>query len=243
MAWTIRDEVPRIGGIDVLVVLPTYNEAANIFEVIRRLHRACPDAQVLVIDDSSPDGTAEVAGGIAAEIDQVELLLRPTKSGLGSAYREGFRRGLADGYDAVVEMDSDLSHSPEALPTLLAELDSPNSQSADLVIGSRYVPGGSIPAWSRHRRFLSRWANRYTALMLGNRIGDSTSGFRVYRSTVLAAIDLNAVRTSGYAFQIEMVRRVLAAAARLLKYRSPLVSVHRAIRRCPVRSCWKPWPG
>ncbi|NCG38398.1 MAG: glycosyltransferase [Actinobacteria bacterium] len=196
----------------VLVVLPTYDEVANIEEVLRRLHAAVPDAHVLVVDDSSPDGTADLAEKVAKELGSedglrlVEVMRRPSKSGLGSAYREGFRYGLINGFDVMVEMDSDLSHDPAALPSLLQAVD----DGADLSIGSRYIPGGSIPDWSWHRRALSRWGNRYAGFVLGNDIADSTSGFRAYRSSALAVVDFHAVRADGYGFQIEMAYRVIA---------------------------------
>ncbi len=193
-------------AVRVLVVLPTYDEAANIEEVLRRLHSASPDARVLVVDDSSPDGTADVAERVGEELGVVEVMRRPAKSGLGSAYREGFKQGLINGFDVMVEMDSDLSHDPAVLPTLLAAVE----EGADLAIGSRYVPGGSIPDWSWYRRALSRWGNRYAALVLGISVNDATSGFRAYRSEALAAIDFHTIRADGYGFQIEMAHRVLA---------------------------------
>lgn len=189
----------------VLVVLPTYQESANIEEVLRRVRGAVPSASVLVVDDSSPDGTADIAQQIGHEIGLVEVLRRPSKSGLGSAYRDGFRRGLTDGFDVLVEMDSDLSHDPAALPVLLAAID----EGSDLVIGSRYVPGGSIPDWSRHRRALSRWGNRYAALVLGMDVADATSGYRAYRSETIAKVDFHTVKADGYGFQIEMAYRVV----------------------------------
>ncbi len=183
-----------------LVVLPTYQEAGNIAEVLGRLRVAAPEADILVVDDSSPDGTAEVAKAVAHEVGGVDVLVRPGKSGLGSAYRAGFREGLERGYEVLVEMDSDLSHDPAALPTLLAAVE----DGADLVIGSRYIPGGSIPRWTVGRRALSRWGNRYAAFMLGLAVHDATSGFRAYRASALAGIDLDRVRADGYGFQIEM---------------------------------------
>jgi len=187
-----------------LVVLPTYQEADNIAEVLSRLHTAVPEADVLVVDDGSPDGTADVAKAVAHEIGGVDVLVRPGKAGLGSAYRTGFREGMARGYEVLVEMDSDLSHDPRALPSLLAAVE----DGADLAIGSRYVPGGSIPRWSVGRRALSRCGNRYAAFMLGLAVHDATSGFRAYRATALAAIDLDRVRADGYGFQIEMAHLV-----------------------------------
>jgi len=188
-----------------LVVLPTYDEAANIEEVLRRLNAACPDARILVVDDSSPDGTAKIAEQVGEELGVVEVMRRPAKSGLGSAYRDGFKQGLLEGFDVMVEMDSDLSHDPAALPQLLAAV----AEGADLAIGSRYVPGGSIPDWSWYRRALSRWGNRYAAIVLGIRVADATSGFRAYRAESLAKIDFHTIRADGYGFQIEMAHRVL----------------------------------
>jgi dolichol-phosphate mannosyltransferase len=189
----------------VLVVLPTYNEAENIDHVLRRIRAALPDAGVLVVDDGSPDGTATMAEKLGAELGHIDVLRRPAKSGLGSAYRAGFAWGLERGWDAFVEMDADLSHEPEALPGLIAPL----RDGVDLVVGSRYVPGGSIPNWRWHRRLLSQGGNVYAALLLRLHVADSTSGFRAYRAEALRRIDLGAVRAEGYGFQIEMVHQVL----------------------------------
>jgi dolichol-phosphate mannosyltransferase len=185
---------------EVLVVLPTYNESANIGTVLRRVHAALPAASVLVVDDGSPDGTADIAERIGKELGNVEVMRRHEKSGLGSAYRAGFRWGLEHGFDACVEMDSDLSHEPEALPDLVAPL----SEGYELVIGSRYIPGGRIPNWAWHRRLLSRGGNVYASLLLGLGVADATAGFRAYAATVLQRIDLDAIRADGYGFQIEM---------------------------------------
>ncbi|HUY23164.1 MAG TPA: polyprenol monophosphomannose synthase [Acidimicrobiales bacterium] len=189
----------------VLVVLPTYNESENIDRVLRRIRAALPDAGVLVVDDGSPDGTADMADKLGVELGGIEVLRRKAKAGLGSAYRAGFAWGLERGWEALVEMDADLSHEPEALPTLIAPLD----EGVDLVVGSRYVPGGSIPNWRWHRRLLSQGGNIYAAVLLGLHVTDSTSGFRAYRADALRRIDLGAVRAEGYGFQIEMVHRVL----------------------------------
>jgi dolichol-phosphate mannosyltransferase len=185
-----------------LVVLPTFDEAQNIEEVLRRVRAALPDATVLIVDDGSPDGTADIAEGLAGELGPIEVLRRAKKSGLGSAYREGFRIGIDRGFEALVEMDSDLSHDPAALTSLLAPLE--DEADVGLVIGSRYIPGGSIPNWSIHRRLLSEWGNRYASLMLGLKVRDSTSGFRAYRADAVAKIDLANIRADGYGFQIEM---------------------------------------
>ena len=188
-----------------LVVLPTFNEADNIVEVLGLLRAVVPEASILVVDDSSPDGTADLAEQTGAELGQIEVMRRPAKSGLGSAYRDGFRHGLTLGFDVLVEMDSDLSHDPHALPSLLAAVE----DGASLALGSRYIPGGSIPDWSWHRRALSRWGNRYASRVLGMDIADGTSGYRAYTSPALAKIDFHTVRADGYGFQIEMTYRVL----------------------------------
>ena len=187
-----------------LVVLPTYQEAANIADVLRRLRNAVPEADVLVVDDGSPDGTADLADAVAAELGHIDVLRRAAKSGLGSAYRAGFRQGLNDGFRVLVEMDADLSHDPAALPDLLRAVEG----GADLAIGSRYVPGGSIPNWKWHRRALSRWGNRYASAVLGLDVRDATSGYRAYRDEALEEIDLERVRADGYGFQIEMAYAV-----------------------------------
>ena len=180
-----------------LVVLPTVDEAATIAEVVRGVRAAGADA--LVVDDASRDSTRELA-----EQEGATVLARDRRLGLGSAYRAGFAWGLERGYEALVEMDSDLSHDPAALPLLLGALE----EGADLVIGSRYVPGGSIPEWAVHRRALSRWGNRYAAAVLGMPVADATAGFRAYRADALREIELSSVRANGYGFQIEMAYRV-----------------------------------
>lgn len=189
-----------------LVILPTYNEAENIAEVLRRVRAAVPEASILVVDDGSPDGTAEIVDSLAAEIGDVDVFRRFVKGGLGSTYRAGFRIGMFRGYEALVEMDSDLQHDPAALPALLRALG--ESDEIGLVIGSRYVPGGSIPSWTLRRRLLSQWGNRYAALVLGMKIRDSTSGYRVYRTEAVAEIHLDAIRADGYGFQIEMAYKI-----------------------------------
>jgi dolichol-phosphate mannosyltransferase len=196
-----------------LIVLPTFNEADNIVEVLQKLRAVVPEASVLVVDDSSPDGTADLVEEVAEEIGDVAVMRRPAKSGLGSAYRDGFRHGLAAGYDVMVEMDSDLSHDPAALPSLLAAA----ADGAALALGSRYIPGGSIPDWSWHRRALSRWGNRYAAAVLGIDVNDATSGYRAYRAEALAGIDFHTVQADGYGFQVEMAYRVLASGGRIVE--------------------------
>jgi dolichol-phosphate mannosyltransferase len=191
----------------VLIILPTYQEAENIETVLRRIRDHVPEASVLVVDDGSPDGTADLAEALGDSLGNVRVHRRPAKLGLGSAYLYGFDLAVAENYDAAIEMDSDLSHDPASLPALIAGIE----EGADLVIGSRYVPGGSIPNWSLHRRLLSRWGNRYAAAVLGIRATDSTSGFRCYRSSMLEKIDRNGIRSEGYSFQIELVYRIVRA--------------------------------
>jgi glycosyltransferase involved in cell wall biosynthesis len=185
-----------------LVVLPTYNEAATIDEVIARTLAATPDVDVLVVDDGSPDGTGAIADGIATREPRVRVLHRTAKEGLGPAYIAGFRDGLARGYDAFVEMDSDLSHDPADVARLLAA-----AAEHDLVIGSRYVAGGGVRNWSKGREMLSRGGNVYARALLGFNLTDATAGFRCYRRAVLETIPLEEVGSAGYTFQIEMAWR------------------------------------
>lgn len=193
-----------------LVVLPTYNEADTVVEVLERVRAAAPHVEVLVVDDGSPDGTAQAAREAADRLGAVTVLCRDAKHGLGDAYREGFRWGLDRGFEALVEMDADLSHDPAALPDLLAGLDD-----NDLVIGSRYVPGGTVSEWGFHRRLLSWGGNRYSAILLGVSVRDLTSGFRAYRADAVRDVDPASVRAEGYGFQIEMAYRVAQAGGRI----------------------------
>jgi len=206
---------------DVLVVLPTYNESENIDHVLRRIRAALPAATVLVVDDGSPDGTADMAEVLGKELGSIEVMRRAGKSGLGSAYRAGFAWGLRRDFDACIEMDADLSHEPEALPSLVAPL----SDGHDLVIGSRYVPGGVIPNWAWHRRLLSRGGNLYASILLGLGVADATAGFRAYSAPLLARLDLDAVRAEGYGFQIEMTYRAGRKGMRVKEV--PIVFVDR----------------
>ena len=187
-----------------LVVLPTYNEADNIGTVLQKIRLAVPGADILVVDDASPDGTAAIARACGATLGRIDVLTRRGKSGLGSAYRDAFAEGLRRGYQVLVAMDSDLSHDPASLPRLLRAID----DGADLVVGSRYVAGGSIPRWTLWRRALSRWGNLYACRLLALPLVDATSGFRAYRAAIVAKLDLAAVQSDGYGFQIEMVYRV-----------------------------------
>ncbi len=184
---------------------PTYDEVGNIEEFLRRTRAAIPEADILVIDDNSPDGTGSIADRVAEELGRVHVLHRAAKDGLGVAYRDGMAWGIAQGYDLICQMDADLSHDPAVIPTLVGRLlDDP----ADLVIGSRYVPGGSIPHWPWFRRMLSKVGNFYAGFVLGSSVRDSTSGYRVYRARTLEDIDFASTRAKGYGFQIETAYRV-----------------------------------
>jgi dolichol-phosphate mannosyltransferase len=183
----------------VLVVIPTYNEAANLEPVTFRLRAAVPEADVLVVDDGSPDGTGAIADRLAAADDSVRVLHRSEKAGLGAAYIAGFRWALSEGYDAVVEMDADGSHAPEELPRLLAAL-----HEADLVIGSRWVPGGQTRNWPLTRQLISRGGSLYSRIMLRFPVRDATAGYRAFRRTVLEHLKLDEVASQGYCFQIDL---------------------------------------
>ncbi len=185
-----------------LVVIPTFNERATLERAVSGALAAGADVSVLVVDDGSPDGTGALADRIAAAEPRVEALHRPGKTGLGSAYRLGFRWGMDRGFDVFCEMDADLSHDPSDLPRLLAALDR-----ADVVIASRYVPGGRVVDWPRRRVLLSRGGNRYVRLVTGIPVTDATAGYRAYRRAVLEALDLGSIRSEGYSFQVEMVLR------------------------------------
>jgi dolichol-phosphate mannosyltransferase len=204
-----------------LVITPTYVEAENIDEFLRRARAALPSADILVVDDNSPDGTADIAEATADELGGIDVLRRPAKQGLGSAYRAGFAIGLDKGYEALVQIDADLSHDPAVLPNLLSEVES----GVDLAIGSRYVPGGEIPHWPWFRRALSRYGNRYAALVLGTGVKDATSGYRVYRADTLKSIDYATTRAKGYGFQIETEYRVHAWGGRITEV--PIVFTDR----------------
>jgi len=193
-----------------IVVIPSYNEADNLERTVRGVLAEVPAASVLVVDDDSPDGTGAIADRLADADPRVGVLHRPVRDGLGHAYLAGFRRALDEGYDVVVEMDADGSHPASALPAILAALDD-----ADLVIGSRWVPGGAVANWPRHREWLSRAANTYARLMLRLPVRDSTAGFRAFRSGTLRAIDLAGVVSRGYCFQIDLTRRVVDADLRI----------------------------
>jgi dolichol-phosphate mannosyltransferase len=192
------------------VVVPTYNEAENIGRIIPDI-LADPRFRVLVVDDGSPDGTGAIVGELAASDSRVGLLSREGKQGLGTAYVAGFRRALAEGAEFIFEMDADFSHDPRYLPDLLAGAEA----GADLVIGSRYVPGGGTTDWGLVRRLISRGGNMYAGIILSLPVADATGGFRCYRRAVLEQLDLSLVRSNGYAFQIEMAYRARQAGFRI----------------------------
>ncbi len=186
----------------VLVVIPTYNERLNLPPLVERLRMAVPEADVLVVDDGSPDGTGQVADGLAVGDPAVSALHRERKSGLGGAYLAGFAVGRRNGYDVLVEMDADGSHLPEELPRLLTAL-----RGADVVLGSRWVPGGAVRNWPASRKVLSLAGNSYARLVLRLPLADATGGFRAYRTSALATLELETVASQGYCFQVELAWR------------------------------------
>ncbi len=205
-----------------LVVVPTYDEAESLPRLLERLRTCVPDVDVLVVDDASPDGTGRIADEHALRDRAVHVLHRAGKDGLGAAYRAGFAWGLDRGYDVLVEMDADGSHLPEDLPSLLTALDD-----ADLVIGSRWVRGGSVVNWPWHRRLISRGGTLYARLALALPVHDATAGFRAFRAATLRSIDLEGVASQGYCFQIDMTRRVHAAGLRVVEV--PVTFVEREL--------------
>lgn len=189
-----------------LAIIPTYNEKDNLETIVERLRKSVPSASVLIVDDSSPDGTGAIADRLAATDPQVHVLHRPAKAGLGAAYVAGFDWALARDYDVIIEMDADGSHAPEQLPRLIKAL-----EHSDMVLGSRWVPGGSVEDWPRWRELLSRGGNLYTRLALGIQLRDATGGYRAYRRAVLDKIDYSGARSEGYCFQVDLAWRALRA--------------------------------
>lgn len=206
----------------VLVLIPTYNERQSLPGVVERVRAAVPAADVLVLDDNSPDGTGAVADGLATQDPQVHVLHRPGKQGLGPAYLAGFEWALQHGYDAVVEMDADGSHLPEQLGSLLEA-----AADADLVVGSRWVPGGATHNWPTSRTMLSRGANLYTRAALGIPVRDATAGYRVYRTAALRTMDLDGVASQGYCFQVDLTLRAVDRGLRVVEV--PIDFVEREI--------------
>ncbi|MDR5711280.1 polyprenol monophosphomannose synthase [Nesterenkonia flava] len=187
----------------ILTVIPTYNEIDALPTTVDRLRAAVPESEVLIVDDNSPDGTGDLADEMSAADEMIHVLHRTQKNGLGGAYIAGFQWGLARDYDAFVELDADGSHQPEQLPDLLSRLDE-----SDLVIGSRWVPGGSVVNWPLHREVISRTGSFYSRTMLGLKVRDITAGFRVFRRSTLEDIDLSSIESVGYGFQVDMTFRV-----------------------------------
>lgn len=210
-------------GRRILVVTPTYNERENLPLLTREVRRTLPDADLLVVDDASPDGTGALADELAAADPHVKVLHRPSKLGLGTAYRDAFARGLAEGYEIFFEMDTDLSHDPAYLPDFLDAVD----RGADVVIGSRNVPGGSVEGWGLGRHLLSKGGSLYSRAVLGLGVHDVTSGFKCFTRRALEGIDLHAVRSEGYAFQIEMTYRAIRNGCRVAEV--PIVFVDRRV--------------
>lgn len=198
------DDKAGTTGARTIAIVPTYEEADNIEEFLRRFRAANPEVDVLVVDDSSPDGTAEIARRIGAEVGAVDVTVQAAKAGLGTAYRHGMRIALDRNYERIAQIDADLSHDPAALPGMLDAM----VDGVDVVCGSRYVPGGSIPHWSRHRRIASKWGNRYTRWVLGIPATVVTSGYRVWRADTIRSIGLLETTSKGYLFQIENAYRV-----------------------------------
>lgn len=222
-----------------LVVLPTYQEAENIRDVLTLIRAAVPEASVLVVDDGSPDGTADLAAAVADELGQIDVLRRSEKSGLGPAYRAGFAWGIERGHDILIEMDADGQHDPAVLPQLIAAVDETGT---DLAIGSRYVPGGAVPGWPANRRMLSKWGNRYISLMLNLPVRDATAGFRAYRTTIIEKVGLDRVRADGYGFQIEMVYEVAKAGGRIteipITFRDRVLGVSKMSPNIVLEALW-----
>lgn len=196
-----------------LVVVPTHNEAENIETLLASVRTQVPGTDIVVVDDASTDDTRSIVHRLATSDDHLRIVERDVKAGLGDAYLHAFRGALADGYDAVVQIDADLSHDATVLPLMLDLAD----RGIALVIGSRYVPGGTVSGWPRRRTWLSRWGNRYVAIMLGLAINDATAGYRVYRTDTLRRIGLDGVQASGYGFQVEMTYRVVRAGSSVVE--------------------------
>ena len=204
----------------ILVIIPTYNEQENITRIVDRVRTAVPEAHVLIVDDSSPDGTGKIADDMSESDTHLHVLHRLGKQGLGAAYIAGFGWGLDEGYDVLVEMDADGSHDPAQLPLLLDRL-----RTADLVLGSRYVPGGEVVNWPKSREILSKGGNLYTRMMLGLPLADATGGYRAFRASALRALDLQNVGSAGYVFQVDLANRVSHAGLRVAEV--PITFVER----------------
>ena len=207
----------------VVTIIPTYNELESLPITVGRLRAAVPDSDVLIVDDNSPDGTGSLADKMAAEDNAIHVMHRTGKEGLGAAYLAGFRWALDEGYDVLVEMDADGSHKPEQLPLLLAEI----PKGADLVIGSRWVKGGSVVNWPLHRKAISRAGSFYSRVMLGVNLRDITAGFRAFKRETLEALDFDAVESVGYGFQVDMTFRVAQMGKKIVEV--PVTFVEREL--------------
>lgn len=221
MPAPLAEPTPEPLGQGALIVTPTYNERHNIPLFVRAVLAVAPGAHVLIVDDASPDGTGEVADALAREDPRVRVMHRPRKRGLGTAYVEAFQRGLADGYRYLFEMDADLSHDPGHLPRFFEAL----ARGADVVVGSRNIPGGGVVGWGLGRHLLSKGGSLYSKLILGVGVNDLTTGYKAYRREALLAIDLPSIRSNGYSFQIETTYRALLAGMRVEEV--PIVFVDR----------------
>jgi dolichol-phosphate mannosyltransferase len=231
--------MPAAPDAAVWLILPTYNEAANIESFVAEVRERLPTSRrVLIVDDSSPDGTGVIADRLAAAHDDVEVLHRPRKEGLGPAYIAGFRRALAGGAELVLEMDSDFSHDPAYLPRILEA-----ARDADLVIGSRYVRGGAVAEWGPLRRAVSRGGSLYSRLVLGVRVQDLTGGFKCFRREVLETIDLGSIHSRGYAFQVETTYRAIRAGFRVtevpITFRDRRVGSSKMSRGIVAEAIWR----
>lgn len=215
---------------DVVVIVPTYNEIGNLAAVLGRLRQALPAADVLVVDDASPDGTGALADTLAADDPGVSVWHRSVKEGLGRAYVGSFERALAAGYSFIVEMDADGSHDPAELPAMLAAA----ASGADLVLGSRWVPGGAVRNWPWIRQAISRAGNAYARIVLGSDVHDLTSGFRVFRAAALRSLDLSTVSSQGYCFQVELAWRLERQGAQIVEH--PITFVERAVGRSKMHA-------
>ena len=214
----------------VLVVIPTHQEADNIATVIPRIFEAVPEAHILVVDDASTDGTPDIAEQLDEGKGRITVMRRATKDGLGNAYRVGFAWGLERNFDILCEIDADLSHDPKVLPELI----SPVALGAQLAIGSRYVPGGAIVGWPYKRLALSRWGNRYVALMLGLAINDATAGYRAFAADIVRQCHLLDTKSDGYMFQVETTYRLVRAGARIIEI--PIVFTERQLGHSKMKS-------
>jgi dolichol-phosphate mannosyltransferase len=216
-------EVENGVGKRALIVTPTYNERANLERFVSEVRRLAPRADLLIVDDNSPDGTGEIADDLARRDPKIKVLHRAGKLGLGTAYLEAFRQGLAEGYDQFFEMDADLSHDPKYLGDFFRAL----ANGADVVVGSRNIPGGAVEGWGPGRQILSKGGSLYSRIILGVGIHDLTTGYKAFTREALLAIDLDTVRSNGYSFQIEMTFRALKRGLRVVEV--PIVFVDRTL--------------